>query len=258
MSLPVLEVSGLCAGYGQMEVVSEVSLVLTAGELVSMLGRNGAGKSTTLHAIAGVRTGWHKGDVTVEGRTLNRLSPAKVAASGVALVPEGRRIFREMTVRENLQVGAYLRRRRPKEETNEDLERAFALFPALSQFAHKTTGTLSGGEQQMVAIGQAMMSRPRFLLLDEPTSGLSPSLSDQLYRALTTLAATGIGVLVVEQSVERALRHSERTYVMENGRVVLEGLSAQLGEGDVVNRIVMGVSAEGLPGVTVGRAGDAP
>jgi len=248
MSEACLQVTDLDAGYGQMEVVSKVSFALHPGELVALLGRNGAGKSTTLAAVSGVRTGWCQGKIQIDGRTINRLSPAKVAAAGLVLVPEGRRIFREMSVWENLQIGAYLRRRRPKSDMAEDLEKVVDLFPALAQFRRKIAGTLSGGEQQMVAVGQAMMCRPRYLLLDEPTSGLSPSLSEQLYRAMCALADSGLGVLVVEQSVERALNYSGRTYVMETGRVVLEGESAALGEGDVVGRIVMGVSGSATLG----------
>jgi len=230
-----------------MEVVSGISLQLRPGEVVALLGRNGAGKSTTLAAVAGMRSGWCRGTVEVDSRSISGHSAAQVAGSGLMLVPEGRRIFREMSVSDNLQIGAYLRRRRPKSDIAEDLEKVAELFPVLSRYAKKTAGSLSGGEQQMLAIGQALMSRPRYLLLDEPTSGLSPGLSEQLYRAITELAGTGIGILVVEQSVDRALRHTDRTYVMETGQIVLEGQSPTLSQTDIVNNIVMGITTPTHP-----------
>lgn len=236
-----LEVRDLHAGYGQMEVVGGVDFDLNPGEVVALVGRNGAGKSTTLSAVAGMRLGWFTGTVTVNGETVPIQSTAKVARSGLALVPEGRRIFRELTVHENLHIGAYMRRRKPRNEMHEDFDRVKELFPALDTYWRKVSGSLSGGEQQMVALGQALMSRPSFLLLDEPTSGLSPGLSEALYKAIAAMADSGIGVLVVEQSVDRALRHTHRMYVMESGRMALDGSCEQLGQGDVVNRIVMGV-----------------
>jgi branched-chain amino acid transport system ATP-binding protein len=237
-----LDIGDLHAGYGQMEVVTGIALQLRPGEVVAMLGRNGAGKSTTLAAVAGMRSGWCKGRVEIDNRSVSGHSAAQVAGAGMMLVPEGRRIFREMTVSDNLHIGAYLRRRRPKSDLTEDLEKVTQLFPVLAQFAKKTAGSLSGGEQQMLAIGQALMSRPRYLLLDEPTSGLAPGLCEQLYRSITNLAATGIGVLVVEQSVDRALRHTDRTYVMETGQIVLQGQSHTLAQTDIVNNIVMGIT----------------
>jgi branched-chain amino acid transport system ATP-binding protein len=147
-----------------------------------------------------------------------------------------------MTVYENLHIGAYLRRRGSKSDLADDIGRVTRLFPALERYAEKTAGSLSGGEQQMLAIGQALMSRPRYLLLDEPTSGLSPGLSEQLYEAIALLATDDLGILVVEQSVDRALRHTNRTYVMETGKIALEGESTSLAETDVVNRIVLGTA----------------
>jgi branched-chain amino acid transport system ATP-binding protein len=243
MSDRCLAVQGLRAGYGQMEVVSGVDLQLVPGEVVCLLGRNGAGKSTTLAAMAGVRTGWWKGDVLIDGKDVTGLTTAKVAAAGIALVPEGRRVFREMTVDENLNVGAYMRRREPPSEVNADKAKVIELFPALERFAAKRAGSLSGGEQQMVAVGQALMARPRYLLLDEPTSGLAPSICEELYKAIGKLAAEGeLGVLVVEQSVERALRHTHRVYVMEGGRIVIDDTTAALGSGEAVNQVVMGTT----------------
>ena len=242
MSDESLVVVGLRAGYGKMQVVGDVDLELRPGEVVVLLGRNGAGKSTTLGAIGGDRTGWSRGVVQLNGSSINGLSASKIARAGVALVPEGRRIFREMSVFENLQIGAYLRRGHPKSEFADDVERVSELFPALALYARKVAGALSGGEQQMVAIGQALMARPRYLLLDEPTAGLSPALAEQLYDAIVVLAKSGLGVLVVEQSVDRALRHSHRTYVMETGEIVLDGKSSVFAESDIVDRIVTGVT----------------
>jgi branched-chain amino acid transport system ATP-binding protein len=237
-----LEVRDLHAGYGQMEVVGGVDFVLRPREVVAMVGRNGAGKSTTMAAVAGWRTGWFRGQINVDGHPVNQQAAAKVAKAGLAMVPEGRRIFRELTVNENLHIGAYLRRRKAKADMVEDMERARVLFPALRTYAKKVSGSLSGGEQQMIAIAQALMARPRYLLLDEPTSGLAPGLCEQLYAAISALAESGIGVLVVEQSVDRALRHTHRTYVMESGRIALDGPSETLAEGDEVTKIVMGVA----------------
>jgi branched-chain amino acid transport system ATP-binding protein len=222
-----LEVRGLRAGYGQMEVVSGVDLTLSAGEVVALVGRNGAGKTTTLRATVGLRDGPFSGSVLVAGRDVTRLGTSRMVEAGVVLVPEGRRIFGSMTVAENLRLGAFSRRKAAV-DLEAARERVFDLFPALRGFLRKPCASLSGGEQQMVAVGRAMMADPRFLLLDEPTAGLAPAISDEVYVAVRALAAGGIGVLVVEQSVERALEGSDRTYVMEQGRIEREAVSSSL------------------------------
>jgi branched-chain amino acid transport system ATP-binding protein len=244
MSQPSLNVRELRAGYGQMEVVSGISLSVRPGELVALLGRNGAGKSTLLAAMAGMRTCWSQGIVLVDEEPMRRRTPVKVAKAGLALVPEGRRIFREMTVHENLLMGAYLHRRRPRADLATEIAKVTRLFPALETFSGKSAGAMSGGEQQMVAIGQALMSRPHYLLLDEPTSGLAPKLAEELYESMQAIAATGPGILVVEQSIDRALHYSDRIYVMDNGQIVLEGKSADLLGADAIDRIVLGSPSE--------------
>jgi branched-chain amino acid transport system ATP-binding protein len=241
MSPALLEVEGLIAGYGAMEVVHGVDLRVEAGELVVVLGRNGAGKTTALRAVAGLRDGVFGGSVRLDGAPLERLRPAEVAGRGLVLVPEGRHVFPTMTVEENLRVGAYTRRRQGGRSLAEAFARVHELFPVLSTCAAKPCGALSGGEQQMVAIGRALMASPRVLLLDEPTAGLAPYLAEELYAALRRLAADGVGLAVVEQSVERALEHGTRAYVIDDGRVVREGACQELRAAEVAATIVEGV-----------------
>jgi branched-chain amino acid transport system ATP-binding protein len=224
----VLEATELRAGYGRMEVVFGVTWQLASGEVVALVGRNGSGKTTTLRATVGLRDGPFSGRVHLAGVDVTRLGPSRMVDAGVVLVPEGRRVFRSMTVAENLRLGAFARRKAPAARLEDAYEQVFALFPALRGFLRKPCGSLSGGEQQMVAVGRAMMSAPRFLLLDEPTAGLAPAICDELYEAVRALANAGMGVLVVEQSVERALQGSDRTYVMDHGRIEREAPSTSL------------------------------
>lgn len=240
----VLEVTDLRAGYGRMEVVFGVSWLLTSGEVVALVGRNGSGKTTTLRATVGLRDGPFSGTVRLDGADVTRLSPSRMVEAGVVLVPEGRRVFRSMTVAENLRLGAFTRRKDPPRRLDVAYEEVFALFPALRGFLRKPCGSLSGGEQQMVAIGRAMMSVPRFLLLDEPTAGLAPAVCDELYEAIRTLASSGKGVLVVEQSVERALEGTDRTYVMDHGRIHREAPSASL-TGEELEVAILGTQEVG-------------
>ncbi len=235
-----LSVRDLRAGYGQMEVVSSVSWTVEPGEVVALVGRNGAGKTTTLRAAVGLRDGRFAGTVHLGARDITALSPSRIVESGVVLVPEGRRLFRSMSVRDNLRLGSFVHRRDRSDRSAADLEHVFELFGALRSFLDKPCGQLSGGEQQMVAIGRAMMARPAVLLLDEPTSGLSPAASESLYVALRALAGQGVGILVVEQSVERALRSSDRIILMENGRILQEGRSDAV-SGDELARAIVGV-----------------
>jgi branched-chain amino acid transport system ATP-binding protein len=234
-----LTVSGLRAGYGRVAVVLDVSLELNTGEVVALVGRNGAGKTTSLAAICGLRYGPSGGVVRIGDKDISKLNSHDMAQCGLKLVPEGRRIFRSMTVAENLRLGAYHHRRGGRVDVSSDLERVHELFPDLAEFAAKRAGELSGGQQQMVAIGQALMSRPRYLLLDEPSSGLAPALVDEMYDRFDELARSGIGLLVVDQSVERALERSRRYYLMESGTIVAEGPSeASALEG--INAVIMG------------------
>ena len=235
---PGLRVNELHAGYGAIEVVGGVSLEVSGGEMVGLLGRNGAGKTTALRAIAGLCPGARGhvrlGDIELRGQT-----PASIAAAGVGLVAERHRIFRRLSVIENLRIGAFVRRG-DGGAVAADLERVFVLFPALRGREHQPADQLSGGEQQMVALGQALMAAPRFLLLDEPTAGLAPLVVDAIYVALTRMRDAGVGLLIVEQTVERTLRECSRAYVMEGGRIVLAGDSATLAADDRIGGIVLG------------------
>jgi branched-chain amino acid transport system ATP-binding protein len=237
----VLEIAELRAGYGRVQVVNDVSMTVKAGEWVAVVGRNGAGKTTTLSAVCGLRYGPTGGTVRIDDHDVSKASAHDIVLAGVNLVPEGRRIFREMTVAENLRLGAYSRRRSARAEVANDLSRVYELFPALELYKSKVVGELSGGQQQMVAVGQKLMTRPKFLLLDEPTSGLAPALVDELYDRFAALAADGIGLLVVDQSVERVVDRSDRFYVMDDGRIVMAGVASRSAlEG--INAIILGVS----------------
>jgi branched-chain amino acid transport system ATP-binding protein len=236
-----LVVEHLRAGYGRIAVVTDVSFEVNSGEFVAVVGRNGAGKTTSLAAVAGLRYGMNGGTLRVEDQDISTGTPLKAVKAGVMLVREGRRIFRDMSVRENLVLGAYTHRRRGRRAVEPDLERVCALFP-LGGFYRKMVGELSGGQQQMVAVGQALMSNPKFLLLDEPASGLAPALVDTMYETLTTLTKDGLGIVVVDQSIERILEWSSRYYVFENGHTALSGPSESSAV-EQINDIVLGVAA---------------
>lgn len=234
-----LVVSGLKAGYGKVSVVTDVSFRVDTGEVVGLVGRNGAGKTTSLAAVAGLRYGPSGGTVHIGEDDLTGRGPHEIAGGGLKLVPEGRRIFRSMTVSENLRLGAYPHRRTGRRGIDQDVARVQELFPALETYAETLTGELSGGQQQMVAIGQALMSRPRFLLLDEPSSGLAPALVDEMYDRFDQLAAEGMGLLVVDQSIERVLDRTSRYYLMESGATVGEGRS-EPNALERINEVILG------------------
>jgi branched-chain amino acid transport system ATP-binding protein len=235
-------VTDLYAGYGSMEVVSGISLEVTSGEMVAIIGRNGAGKTTSLLSIAGLRYGKFPAQVRLGDIDLSRASPKRVVDAGIAHVPEGHRIFRTLTVLENLKLGAYGRRRAGRKAFDAQLEQVFTLFPILKQYSTRNAGFLSGGEQQMVAIGQALMAAPKVLMLDEPTSGLALPVIRNILEALKQLRSEGIALLVVEQSVPRALANSDRCYVMERGQIVIEGESPTLAKDERVAAIVRGTA----------------
>lgn len=221
----MLDVSNLVVDHGKLRALWEVSLAVGKGERVALLGANGAGKSTTLGAIAGLYRA-RSGDIRFEDRSIVACSPSEIVARGIALVPEGRRLFTEMTVRENLEMGAYLPHSR--RVVAERLDSVFSLFPILQEKAEQRAGELSGGQQQMVAIGRALMSGPRLLLLDEPFLGVAPIVVAQVEEALGRIAANGVTLLLVEQNIHRALGFVERAYVIENGRVILSGSCSEL------------------------------
>ena len=221
-----LEVQALETGYGKAQVLFGVDLEVEAGELVALLGANGAGKTTLLRALSGLLRPW-KGSVLLGGKDLRGLSPARRARLGLGHVPEGRQLFPLMTVEENLRLGAaFLAPGREKE----GYERVYALFPRLAERRRQLAGTLSGGEQQMLAIGRALMGFPRILLVDDPSLGLSPRLAEEVLLALKEVARGGVGVLLVEQNVALSLEVAERGYVLEHGRVVLEGPAQALAQ----------------------------
>ena len=221
----VLRLDAVEAGYGDVVAVRAVSLEVRAGEIVALIGSNGAGKTTTLRAIAGLLP-LRGGRVELDGRALDGLGSAAVVAAGVAHVPEGRQLFPTMTVGENLELGARTRESRARRA--ETLARVFELFPRLAERRTQLAGTLSGGEQQMVAIGRALMARPRLLMLDEPSLGLAPVVVGAIFANLAVINRDGLTILLVEQNVLRALRCSHRAYVLENGTITLSGPSATL------------------------------
>ncbi|HEU5278368.1 MAG TPA: ABC transporter ATP-binding protein [Gaiellaceae bacterium] len=232
--MSVLELHNVHARYGQVEALHGVSMTVGDGELVAVLGANGAGKTTTLRAVSG--TVRRSGDVVFDGKKLPR-RPETTARAGVAHVPEGRGTFGELTVWENLRLGAYTRRRGLKE----DAARVFKFFPRLEERRKQQAGTLSGGEQQMLALGRAMMARPKLLLLDEPSLGLAPLLVKEIFDALARMKEQdGLSVLVVEQNASLALAHAARAYVLEVGNVVVEGTSDELRANESVRKSYLG------------------
>lgn len=214
----MLELRNVDTCYGNIQALRDVSLTIGKGEIVTLIGANGAGKSTTLMTICGINQP-RKGEILLEGEALHRLPPHEIVRRGISQVPEGRLIFPDMTVEENLDLGAFLRR--DKDGIAQDREYVFELFPILAQRRRQAGGTLSGGEQQMLAISRALMGRPRLLLLDEPSLGLAPIVIRQIFSIIQKVNADGMTVFLVEQNANQALRIAHRGYVMENGRIVM-------------------------------------
>jgi branched-chain amino acid transport system ATP-binding protein len=218
--MTLLEVRGLSVAYGGIEAVRGIDLVVGQGELVCLIGANGAGKTTTLKAVCGLLRA-AAGTVSFQGNDITRLPTHEIVARGMALVPEGRGIFARLSVEENLDMGAYARR--DKAGVTRDKARVYDLFPRLEERRRQVAGTLSGGEQQMLAIGRALLSRPKLLLLDEPSMGLAPLMVQKIYETILVIASEGITLLLVEQNAKLALENSHRGYVMESGRMGLDG-----------------------------------
>jgi branched-chain amino acid transport system ATP-binding protein len=233
----LLALEGVRAGYGKVDVLHDVSLHVKAGEFVCLIGANGAGKSTILKTISGLLAP-RAGSLSLLDRAIGGRPAHEILKAGIAHCPEGRRIFPEMTVRENLEMGAYVRG--AERTVGEDIERAFARFPVLQQRARQLAGTLSGGEQQMLAIARALMSNPKLLLLDEPSLGLSPTMVETTFRIIEEIRAHGVTVLMVEQNAYLALRMADRGYVMETGRITLAGRGADLLDNEHVRRAYLG------------------
>jgi branched-chain amino acid transport system ATP-binding protein len=221
----LLEARGLHIGYGGAPAVIDASLDVDAQEIVAVIGPNGAGKSTLINAIAGLLR-WRQGTLVFDGVDLGGIAAHHMCRYGIALVPEGRRLFVTMTVEENLEIGCY--RPEARRQRNVTLERVYDLFPVLRDKRHHLAGSLSGGQQQMVAIGRALMARPRLLLLDEPSLGLAPAIVDEVFRVVRRVHAEGVSILLVEQNVGQALEVAHRAYVLEEGRFVAQGLPAEL------------------------------
>jgi branched-chain amino acid transport system ATP-binding protein len=228
VTTPVLELDALDVRYGSVPAVRGLRLELQRGELVGLIGPNGAGKSTTLHAIMGVVPA-AAGDVRLDGRSLRGLAPEAIARAGVALVPEGRRIFGDLSVEENLRLGLSARR---KNGTGNPLVAAYELFPMLAEFRHRPAGALSGGQQQQLAIGRALVAAPDVLLLDEPSLGLAPTVVDAVFAALVAIRERGVTVLLVEQRAQRTVALADRTYVLANGELRMTLTPADAGDTD--------------------------
>ena len=234
--MSLLRVSGLKVAYGGIQAVRGLDFEVTQGELVCLIGANGAGKSSTLKGLMGLVK--PHGDVRFAGERLQHLATHAIAARGMALVPEGRGIFGRMTVAENLDMGAYLRT--DPNAVRTDLSHAYGLFPRLAERRKQLAGTLSGGEQQMLAIARALMGRPRLLLLDEPSMGLAPLMVSKIYETIAAIAAEGVTILLVEQNANLALQVSQRAYVMESGEITLTGPSLELAKDPLVRAAYLG------------------
>ncbi|MGE0210978.1 MAG: ABC transporter ATP-binding protein [Parvibaculaceae bacterium] len=233
----MLEVAEAQVHYGKVAALKGVSMEVPAGGIVTIIGANGAGKSTTLRAISGLAR-LSAGEIRYDGHRIDRLAPEKIVARGIAHVPEGRRVFPDLTVEENLRTGAFLRR--DARGVEDDLEKVFSRFPRLKERRAQWAKTLSGGEQQMLAIGRALMSEPRLLLMDEPSMGLSPVMVQEMARIIVEIAKDGVPVVLVEQNAELALRLARHAYVLETGSVTLSGPTDELRRSDHVRKAYLG------------------
>jgi branched-chain amino acid transport system ATP-binding protein len=234
----MLELSGVSASYGSVPAISDVSIKVGEGEAVGLLGANGAGKSTMLRAISGL-VRLTKGSIAFLGTDMASLPPYKVTELGIAHVPEGRQVFPEMTVQENLEIGAYVPT--AKSERRRSLDLVFSIFPVLSERRKQVAGTMSGGEQQMLAVGRGLMLKPRLLMLDEPSLGLAPVMTDVTFQKIHEIHSMGTAILLVEQNVSRALTLVQRAYVLESGKVIMHGTSAELANNKQVQAAYLGI-----------------
>ena len=231
----ILEIKDLSVSYGGIEAIKNISLDVEAGSIVTLIGSNGAGKSSTLRSIAGIVKA-KSGEVLFEGENILGLSPDQIVKRGVTLVPEGRRVFPNLTVAENLHVGAYLR----KDDIKPDIEYVYELFPRLKERSWQFAGTLSGGEQQMLAVGRALMARPKLIMMDEPSLGLAPLVVQGIFDIIRTINKAGITVLLIEQNANMALKVADYAYVMQTGEITLSGTGAELLENEDVKEAYLG------------------
>jgi len=241
----MLVIKNLEAYYDRIQALKGISLHVSRGEVVCLIGANGAGKTTTLHSISGLIK--HvEGDILLEGKSIKNLPPEKIVRAGIAQVPEGRQIFAPLSVPDNLRLGAYTRK--DKKEIARDIEWIFELFPRLAERRNNLAGVLSGGEQQMLALGRALMARPKILLLDEPSMGLAPLIIKEIFRVIEKLKREGMTILLVEQNAKAALKISDRGYVLETGKIVMSGTAEELMHSRDIQRAYLGSSVEGFLG----------
>jgi len=235
----LLEVTGLCVNYGRIEAIRDITFTVDEGEVVTLIGANGAGKTTTLKTISGLRP-VREGSVVFDGKDITTMPAHERPVLGIGQSPEGRGVFAGMTVMENLEMGAYARTDRKSGAVKSDLDRVFELFPRLEERINQAAGSMSGGEQQMLAMGRALMSRPRLLLLDEPSMGLAPKLIQQIFEIITEINGQGTTVLLVEQNAAQALKRSHRAYILETGEIVREGTGQELASDPAVKAAYLG------------------
>ncbi len=236
-TMAMLEVKDLEVYYGVIQAIKGISFEVNEGEIIALIGSNGAGKTTTLQTITGLITP-KKGSVTFEGKNITKVPAHKIVEMGIAHVPEGRRVFAQLTVYQNLKMGAYTRK--DKGEIEESLQKVYRRFPRLEERKNQMAGTLSGGEQQMLAMGRALMSNPRIILMDEPSMGLSPILVNEIFDIIQSVSAGGTTVLLVEQNAKKALAIADRAYVLETGRIVQEGRAADLMDDESIKKAYLG------------------
>jgi len=234
----VLELKGVSASYGSVPAIADVSVAIGAGEAVGLLGANGAGKSTTLRAISGL-VGLSSGSIRFDGTDVTSLPPYRIPELGIAHVPEGRQVFPEMTVQENLEIGAYVPK--AKADRARTMGLVYEIFPRLAERRRQLAGTMSGGEQQMLAVGRGLMLKPRLLMLDEPSLGLAPVMTDVTFEKIAEIHRMGTAILLVEQNVSRALSLVQRAYVLESGRVIMHGSSVELANNKQVQAAYLGI-----------------
>ena len=235
--MAMLEVKDLEVYYGVIQAIKGISFEVNEGEVIALIGANGAGKTTTLHTITGLLSP-KKGSVTFEGQDITKVPAHKIVSLGMAHVPEGRRVFAELTVYQNLKMGAYTRK--DKAEIEETLQMVYKRFPRLEERKNQLAGTLSGGEQQMLAMGRALMSHPKIIVMDEPSMGLSPILVNEIFDIIKEVSASGTTVLLVEQNAKKALSIADRAYVLETGKIVLEGDAKEMMNDDSIKKAYLG------------------
>lgn len=235
--MAMLEVKDLEVYYGMIQAIKGISFEVNKGEVIALIGANGAGKTTTLHTITGLLSP-KKGSVMFEGKDITKIPAHKIVSMGMAHVPEGRRVFADLSVYENLKLGAYTRK--DKENLNKDLESIYERFPRLAERKNQSAGTLSGGEQQMLAMGRALMSKPSIILMDEPSMGLSPILVNEIFDIIESISKSGTTVLLVEQNAKKTLSIADRAYVLETGKIVTSGKASELLEDDSIKKAYLG------------------